>query len=151
MNIIYLLFASTLLTALVSWHREQDDRFVSAWSDGHIRISLFEEAPGSKWSHRLIIEKDGATIRKWGSWENGVFKGAVMGAMPNSFSGSAELASVPGPRGLLTCHELAAHGISPDTTLYWERQSSSVRSKKGASQVANLDLPRYPEATSRSL
>lgn len=122
MNIIYLLFASTLLTALFSWHQEEDQRLLSAWSDGRIRISLFEEDKGSKWSHRLIIEKDGATIRKWGRWENGVFQGPAIGAMPNSFSGAAALVSAESPRGLLTCHELVAHGISPETTLYWERR-----------------------------
>jgi len=122
MNIIYLLFASTLLTAVLSWHTEQDDRFVSAWSDGQTRISVFEESPTSKWSHRLVIEKEGSTIRKWGTWEDGIFKGPVMGAIPNSFGGAVELVSIERPKGLMTCHELVAHGISPETTLYWERQ-----------------------------
>jgi hypothetical protein len=122
MNVIYLLFASTLLTALFSWHTEQEDRFVSAWSDGEIRISVFEEGPSSKWSHRLVIEKEGITIRKWGAWEDGTFSGPAIGTMPNSFSGASELVSTEHPKGLLTCHGLIAHGISPNTTLYWERQ-----------------------------
>jgi hypothetical protein len=98
MNIIYLLFASTLLTALFSWHQEEDERLLSAWSDGRIRISLFEEDKGSKWSHRLVIEKDGATIRKWGRWENGVFTAPPSEPCRTVSVGPSELVSAESPR-----------------------------------------------------
>lgn len=151
MNLVYLLFVSTLLAAIVSWHTEKEERFVSAWSDGQVRISLFEEEPGSKWSHRLIIEKDGGIIRKWGTWENGVFKGPVLGAMPSSFSGIAGLVSIENPRGLLTCHELHGHGIASEKTLYWERQSSSSKTVKRQAQEASSGSLRYPVGLSRPL
>ena len=117
MNLVYLAFASTMVAAAVSWYNQDESKLVGSWSDKGVRVSVYSEDGSDKWTHRLVIESEGNTIRKWGVWDRGVFRGPAIGAMPNSVSGESELVSVDSPYGVMVCHQLMAHGVAADTVL----------------------------------
>ena len=120
MNIIYLTFAASFVAAAISWHEEDESRLLGSWTDGDVRVAVYEEKPDAKWPNRLIVETDGKTIRKWGRWEDFSFYGPAIGTMPNSVSGESELVSAESPRGRMTCHYLIAHGVPQDLELNYE-------------------------------
>jgi hypothetical protein len=117
MNLVYIAFASTFVVTALSWHDQDESKLVGSWSDDSVRVSVYEEPTSDKWPHRLVLEKDGSTIRKWGRWEKGEFLGAAIGTMPNTISGEAVLVSVERPNGVLSCDQLVAHGVEPNRIL----------------------------------
>lgn len=120
MNIVYLLFASTFVAAAFSLHKEDESKLLGSWTDGDVRVAVYEEKPGSRYPHRLLVETDGNSIRKWGRWEAGSFYGAAIGTIPNSLSGESELVSTERPRGRMTCLALHAHSVQVDLELNYE-------------------------------
>lgn len=122
MNVFHLLVASTLVSTVMSWHHESSEKLIASWSDegDRVRVSLYEESTSTKWPHRMVLEVDGNVIRKWGRWEDGIFTGSPLGAMPNSVSGTAELLTQPIPRGLLFVTNLRGHGVDDGTQLLFE-------------------------------
>ncbi len=120
MNLVYLAFASTFVAAAISWTHEDEAKLLGAWSDDQVRVAVYEEAGSERWPHRLVIESGSGTIRKWGRWEEGAFYGPAMGTMPSTLTGESELVSVDRPRGMLTCHNLVAHGIQSERLLNYE-------------------------------
>lgn len=117
MNLVYIAFASTMVAAAISWYNQDESKLVGSWSDKDVRVSIYSESGSEKWTHRMVIESEGNTIRKWGVWDRGVFRGPAIGAMPNSVSGESELVSVDSPFGVMVCHQLMAHGVEADTVL----------------------------------
>jgi hypothetical protein len=124
MNIIYLTFAASFVAAAISWHEEDESKLLGSWTDGDIRVAVYEEKADAKWPNKLIVETDGKTIRKWGRWEDNSFYGAAIGTMPNNMSGESELVSAVNARGRMTCHYLFAHGIPQDLELNYEMDFS---------------------------
>lgn len=120
MNIVYLLFASTFVAAAFSLHKEDESKLLGSWTDGEVSVAVYEEKPGSRFPHRLLVETDGNAIRKWGRWEDGSFFGAAIGTIPSSITGESELVSTERPRGRMTCLALHAHSVPVDLELNYE-------------------------------
>ncbi len=123
MNLVYIAFASTFVAAAFSWNQEEESKLLGAWSDDEVRVAVYAEGTNDRWPHRLVLENDRGTIRKWGRWEEGTFYGPAIGTMPSTITGESELVSVERPRGRLTCHNLMAHGISAESELDYEMKS----------------------------
>ena len=120
MNLVYLAFASTFVAAAFSWTHEDEAKMLAAWSDKEVRVVVYAEGEDNRWPHRLVLETESGTVRKWGRWEDGVFYGPAIGTMPSTLTGESELVSVERPRGMLTCHNLIAHGVDANQLLNYE-------------------------------
>ncbi len=120
MNLVYIAFASTFVVSAISWTNEDEGKLLGAWSDKDVRVAVYAESGDQRWPHRLVIENEKGTIRKWGRWEEGTFYGPAIGTMPSTLTGESELVSVERPRGMLTCHNLIAHGVEANMLLNYE-------------------------------
>jgi hypothetical protein len=132
MNIVHAICVSTVLAALYSQLNESDIPLVAMWADDRPTAAIHKEKPGSKYTHRMVIDHAGLTIRKWGTWSEGSFQGAAIGAVPSTMSGISTLVSTLSSRGRLTCHDLSAYGIAPETELEWRNPALMRRVGKGS-------------------
>ena len=120
MNLTQLVMIFSIISAVYSWQREDETKLVGSWTDDEVRVEIYEEGKDAKYPHRLVLEVDGNTTRKWGRWEDNSFYGAAIGAMPNSMSGESELVTLERPRGRMICLQLFAYGVPVETELNYE-------------------------------